>query len=124
MGDIVVVRVHHHQGVDVVAFALGLGPDLLGFCDRGEAGREVRPRNCGVRIVHQRERDAPICHGACGISLDGLLKDLLGVDVPEGMLIPHRAIEATLRNFVARGLEVHVTELLIHIVLRDQWLRC
>ena len=71
-----------------------------------------------MRVVHQRERDAPICHGACGISLDGLLKDLLGIGVPEGVLIAHAAIEATLRNVVAGGLEVHVAELLIDIVLR------
>ena len=83
VGDLVVIRVHHHQRVDVVAFALGLGADLLGLRDGGEAGREVRPRDCVVRIVHQRERDAPIRHGAGRVGLDRLLKDLLGVDVPD-----------------------------------------
>ena len=34
------------------------------------------------------------------------------------MLIAHGAVEAALRNLVAGGLEVNVTELLIHIVLR------
>ena len=118
--ELVVIGVHHHQRVDVVAFALSLGADFLGFRDRGQPGREVGPRDCVVRVVHQRERDAPISHGAGRIGLDGFLKDLLGVDVPIGVLIAHPAIEATLSHLVARGLEVHVAELLIDIALRDQ----
>jgi hypothetical protein len=40
------------------------------------------------------------------------------------VLIAHGAIEATLRNIVAGGFEIHVAELLIHVVLRsDQRLR-
>jgi hypothetical protein len=73
-----------------------------------------------VRVVHQRERDAPISHGASRVGLDGLLKDFLGVDVPIGVLIAHAAVEAPLRHFVARGLELHVAELLIDTALGDQ----
>ena len=123
MGDLVVIGVHHHQRVDVVAFALGLGTDLLGFRDSGKAGREVRPRDGVVRVVHESERDAPVRHGAGRVGLDGVLKDLFGIHIPIGVLIAHPAIEAALCHLVARGLEVNITKLLIDIALRDQRLR-
>ena len=37
MGELVVIGVHQRERVDIVAFALGLGADLLGLLDRGEA---------------------------------------------------------------------------------------
>ena len=120
VAELVVVGVHHHQRVDVVALALGLGVHRLGLLDRGEAGREVRLRDRVVRIVHQRERDAPMRHGAGRVGLQGLLEDLLRVEVPVRVLIAHGAVEAALRDLVARGLEVHVAELLIDVALRDQ----
>ena len=41
VGDDFVVRVHHHHRIDIVAFAIGLGSDLLGFGDHGEAGAKL-----------------------------------------------------------------------------------
>ncbi|MGY3456123.1 hypothetical protein ACVWW5_001573 [Bradyrhizobium sp. LM3.4] len=121
--DVVVIGIHHHQRIDVIAFALGRGSDLLGLHDRGEARRQVRLWNRIVRIVHVGERNAPIGHAACRVSLDGIPEDLLGVEIPVGMLIAHPAIEAALGHIVARGLEMNAAELLIYIVLRGQSLR-
>ncbi len=123
MAELVVVGVHQQQRVDVVALALGLGAHRLGLLDRGEAGREVGRRDRVMRIVEQRERDAPLRHGAGRIGLQRLLEDLLRVEVPERVLIAHGAIEAALRHLVARGLEVHAAELLIDVALGDQRLR-
>ena len=61
----------------------------------------------------------PIDNSACGVSLDGPLKDFHGVEIPIGVLIAHSAVEATLSYLVARGLKMHVAKLLIHIVLRE-----
>ena len=78
VAELVVIGVHQHQRVDVVALALGLGAHLLGLLDGGEAGREVGPRDRAVRIVEQGQRDAPVRHGAGRIGLQHLLEDLLG----------------------------------------------
>ena len=123
MAELVVVGVHQHQRVDVVALALGLGAHRLGLLDGGEAGREVGLRDRVVRIVEQRERDAPLRHGAGRVGLQRLLEDLLRLEVPVGVLIAHAAVEAALRHLVARGLEVNAAELLIDVALGDQRLR-
>ena len=117
------VGVHQQQRVDVVALAFGLGVHRLGLLDRGEAGREVGRRDRVMGIVEQRERDAPLRHGAGWVGLQHLLENLLRVEVPERVLIAHGAIEAALRNLVARGLEVNGAELLIDVALGDQRLR-
>ena len=80
VAELVVIGVHHHQRVDVVALALGLGVHRLGLLDGGEARREIGPRDRVVRIVHQRERDAPLRHGAGRVGLQRLLENLLGVE--------------------------------------------
>ena len=118
VAELVVIGIHQHQRVDVVALALGLGADRLGLLDGREAGREVGPRDRVMRVVEQRERDAPLRHGAGRVGLQRLLEDLLRGEVPEGVLIAHPAVEAALRDLVARGLEMYAAELLVDVALR------
>jgi len=71
-----------------------------------------------MRIIQKRERHPPVGHTALRIGLGHLLEDFLGLAVPEGVLIAHRAIEAALRNVVAGGLEMNRAESLIRLRLR------
>ena len=91
--------------------------------DGRQARRKVRTRDRVVRIVHQRQRDAPMGHAACRVGLDGLFKDFLGVEVPVRVLIAHRTIEPALGHLVAGRLEMNVAKLLVYVVLRDQGCR-
>ena len=121
MGQLVVVGIHQHQRVDVVTLALGLGADLLGLLDRGKTEWQVGRGDGGMRIVEQRQRDAPIRHAAFRIGLGDLLEDLLGGAVPKRVLIAHGAVEAALRHLVARRLEMNIAELLVGFALgRDR----
>jgi hypothetical protein len=69
MAELVIVGIHEHQRVDVLAFALALGAHHLGFLNRGEARREIGPRNRIMRIVEQRECETPLRHGARRVGL-------------------------------------------------------
>ncbi len=83
MPDFVVIDIHDGEGIDVVALALGLGADRLGFLDGRETERKVGRRYRAVRIVEQRERNAPMGDGAVSIGFQRLLEHLLGLPVPE-----------------------------------------
>ena len=76
-----------------------------------------------MRIVEQRERDAPIRDAAGRIGLGGVLEDFLRLRVPERMLVAHAAVEAALRDVVARCREMHGAEALVDVVLREGRLR-
>ena len=65
-----------------------------------------------MRVAEQAEGDAPMGDGAVGIGFEGFPEDLLRRPVPERVLIAKRAVEAPLREFVARGREMHPAELL------------
>jgi len=52
-----------------------------------------------------------------GSAFQDLLENLLRVEIPVRVLIAHAAVEAPLRDLVARGPETHVAELLIGGVL-------
>jgi hypothetical protein len=123
MTELVIVGVHQHQRVDVVALALGHGAHCLGLLNGRKAGREVGLRDRIMGIVEQGQRDAPLRDGAGRIGFQRLLEDLLGGPVPVRVLIAHGPIEAALRHLVARGLEVHAAELLIDVALGDQRVR-
>src|SRR5262249_44574323 len=60
--------VHDGERVDVVALALRLGADGLGLLDGRKPEREIRRRRRAVRIVEQRQRDAPEGHAAFATS--------------------------------------------------------
>jgi len=81
--DLVVIDVHDGERVDVVALALRLGADGLGLLDGRKPEREIRRRRRAVRIVEQRQRDAPEGHAAFGIGLRDILEYLLGLAIPE-----------------------------------------
>ena len=73
-----------------------------------------------MRIIQKRERHPPVGHTALRIGLGHLLEDFLGLAVPEGVLIAHRAVEAALRNLVTGGLEMNRAESLIRFLLRTR----
>jgi hypothetical protein len=101
MAELVVVDVHDGEGVDVVAFPLGLGAGRLGLLDGGEPERQIGRGDRVVRIVQQRQRNAPVRDGAVRIGLQRLLEYLLRRAVPERMLIAQRAVDPPLRDLVA-----------------------
>lgn len=101
MGKLVVVGIEGHQSVDIVALALGLGPNRLGLLQRGEPEDEIVLGRGNMRVEQQTERNSPIGDGAVGIGLDRLLEYLLGLPIPERVLVAHPAVEAPLRRFVA-----------------------
>jgi hypothetical protein len=113
MGELVVVDVHQGECIDVVALPFGLGADRLRLLNRGETRREIGRGDRPMRIVELRQRNAPIGHTAFGIGLRRLLEDLAPGAIPERMLIAHAAVEAALRDLVARRLEMHLAELLV-----------
>ena len=123
MAELVVIDVHDGKGVDVVPLALGLGAGGFRFLDGGKPERQVGSRDREVRIVQERECDAPMGDGAVRVGLQSLLEDLLRRAVPERVLIAHRAVDPPLRDLVARGLEADVAELLVDVALRDERLR-
>jgi hypothetical protein len=81
--DLVVVDVHDGERVDVVALALRLGADGLGLLYGRKPEREIRRWRRGVRIVEQRQRNAPEGHAAFGIGLRDILEYFLGLAIPE-----------------------------------------
>ena len=117
---LVEVDIHHRQRVDVVALALRPGADRLRLLDRGKAGRKIWCRHRAVRVVEQRQRNAPIGDRALRICLERLLVDIPGFGVPERMLVSHGAVEPPLRHFVAGGREMNRAQLLIGGFFREQ----
>jgi hypothetical protein len=81
--DLVVIDVHDGERVDIVALALRLGADGLGLLDGRKPEREIRRRRRAVRIVEQRQRDAPEGHAAFGIGLRDILEYFPGLAIPE-----------------------------------------
>ena len=115
----VVAGVEHGKRIDVVALALRLRTDGLSLLERGEPQRQVaRGRHADEGIVEQAERDAPIGDGAIRVGLQHVFEYFARRAVPERMLVPHCAVEPLLRRRVARGFEVHLSELRAGIVLR------
>jgi hypothetical protein len=121
--DLVVIDVHDGERVDIVALALRLGADRLGLFDGCKPEREIGSRRRCMRIVEQRHRNAPIGHAAFGVGFRDVLEYLLGLAIPERMLVAHRPIKAALRRLVARYDEVDAAEPLIRFVLRGCRLR-
>ena len=98
-------------------------PTALRLLDRRQPERQVGDRRWRVRIVEQAERDAPIGDPAFRVGLQHLLEQLLRLPVPERMLVAHGAIETSLRNLVARGVEMNRAESLVGLLLGEDRLR-
>jgi hypothetical protein len=120
----IVILVHGEQGIDVVTLALRLGAERATLFQCSEPRREILRRRLNVRIVEKAERDAPIRHSACRIGRKHLLEKLLGLAVPERMLVAHGAIEAPLRDLAARGGKVDPAESLVAGILGEDRLGC
>ena len=64
-------------------------------------------------------RDAPVGDPAFRIGLEHILEYLLGLPIPERMLVAHAAIEPPLRRLVARRREMDGAESLVGLFLAE-----
>ena len=75
--DFFVIGIHDREGIDVVAFTLGLGADTLSLGNCSGAFGEILDGRRDVRIPQKAEGNAPIGNAALGVGLQHIFKCFL-----------------------------------------------
>src|SRR5215469_7350853 len=119
MIDLLIIRIHFSESVEVIALSLCLRAQCLPLLDRGSALCQVLRWRCNMRIVQEAQRDTPIGDGTFGIGLKRVFKRLLGCPVPERVLVEHGAVEMPLSRFATRGRKVNGAQTLIGFCLSE-----